>query len=137
MKSIAVEARQTCNNGQTYVSEGLGHRVTAILSTSGDGYWSNTTKSVEITALEMPYINDEETFGELRVYFNTDTWNTQEHGLIYTDEGFIRDLEVLLIEWGLAGADVNYSEQGLQGDNYVSLDVGEKFIQSWNQSHQV
>lgn len=137
MESIAVEARQTCNNGQTYVSEGLGRKVAAILSTSGVGYWSNTAKAVEVTALEMPYVNDEETFGELRVYFNTMTWDTQKYGLIYTDEGFIRDLEVLLIEWGLAGADVNYSEQGLQGDNYVSLDVGEKFIQSWNQSHQV
>lgn len=131
MEMIAVAGRQTCNNGKTYVSEGVGVKVAAILATSGDGLWSNTAKSVKITALEMAYINDEGDFGELRVYFNTDTWDTTKHGLIYTDDGFIRDLETLLIAWGLAGADVNYSEQGMQGDNYVSLDVGSKFIASW------
>jgi hypothetical protein len=31
----------------------------------------------------------------------------------------------------LHGADVGYSEQGMQGDDYVSLDVGESFIASW------
>lgn len=131
MKTIAVEGRQTCNNGQTYVSEGQGRKVSAVLSTSGDGYWSNTAKSVKITALELAYVNDESDFGELRVYFDTKTWDTQKHGLIYTDGGFIQDLETFLIDKGLAGDDVCYSEQGMQGDNYVSLDVGAEFVASW------
>jgi hypothetical protein len=27
--------------------------------------------------------------------------------------------------------DLCYSEQGMQGDNYVSLDVGKDFLDSW------
>jgi hypothetical protein len=27
--------------------------------------------------------------------------------------------------------DLCYSEQGMQGDNYVSLDVGAEFLDSW------
>ena len=34
---------------------------------------------------------------------------------------------------GLDATDVSYSEQGMQGDNYVSLDVGDQFIASWIQ----
>jgi hypothetical protein len=37
---------------------------------------------------------------------------------------------MFLDEHGLS-ANVTYSEQGMQGDNYVSLDVGANFITSW------
>jgi hypothetical protein len=36
-----------------------------------------------------------------------------------------------LISIGLDSSDVNYSEQGMQGDNYVSLDAGPNFIESF------
>ena len=131
MKTMQVEGRQTCNNGKTYKTTGTGVVIDTTLPTSGDGYWSNVQRSVKVTALEVPYINDEQSFGELRVYFDTATWNTQEHGLIYTDELFVKELRKFLTTLNLNGADVGYSEQGLQGDNYVSLDVGAKFIGSW------
>ena len=38
--------------------------------TAGDGYWSNVQRAVKITALSIGYVNDEEDFGELRVFFN-------------------------------------------------------------------
>jgi len=81
----------------------------------------------------VPYINDEATFGELRVYFDTETWDTRDHGLIYTDDQFERELKSFLEALGFDVTDVGYSEQGMQGDNYVSLDVGDKFIASWIQ----
>ena len=31
----------------------------------------------------------------------------------------------------LAGSDVDYSEHGMQGNTFVSLDVGKEFIDSW------
>ena len=54
-----------------------------------------------------------------------------QHGLIYTDAQFKRELRSFLETQGLDATDVSYSEQGMQGDNYVSLDVGDKFIASW------
>ena len=103
----------------------------ATLNTNGKGYWSGARKAVTCKGIAVPYINDEETFGELRVYFDKATWNVEADGLIYTDPLFIKELREKLHEAGLAGNDVDYSEQGMQGSNYVSLDVGAKFIASW------
>ena len=99
--------------------------------TSGDGYWSDVAKEVDIEDMRVAYVNDEQDFGELRVYFATEDWDVNKHGLIYTDKLFITQLRSFLNSQQLAGVDVDYSEQGMQGDNYVSLDVGKDFIASW------
>ena len=109
------------------------YKVTATLNTGGGGYWSNTKTAVEITALQLAYTNDELDFGELRVYFNTKTWFVNADGLIYTDKQFMTELKALLTQKGFDASDVSYSEQGMQGDNYVSCDVGECFINTFMQ----
>lgn len=101
-----------------------------IFNTAGDGYWSNVSKPVEIVDMRINYVNDEQDFGELCVYFNTDTWNVNTDGLIYTDSQFKIDLMGFIKQHGLA-VDLSYSEQGMQGDDYVSLDVGADFLASW------
>jgi hypothetical protein len=101
-----------------------------IFNTSGDGYWSNVAKPVEIVDMRINYVNDEQDFGELCVYFNTDTWNVNTDGLIYTDKQFKIDLMGFVKQHGLV-VDLSYSEQGMQGDDYVSLDVGAEFLASW------
>jgi hypothetical protein len=101
------------------------------LHTSGGGYWSNTATAVDITKLDLQYINNERDFGELCVYFTADSWDVNTLGLIYTDKLFIQELRAYLQTLGFTEAeanDVSYSEQGMQSDNYVSCDVGGKFI---------
>ena len=110
------------------------YKVTAKLNTAGDGYWSNVQRSVEVTHLQLAYTNDELDFGELRVRFNTATWDVNKDGLIYTDTLFLEDLCLMLDALGFDASDVSYSEQGMQGDNYVSLDVGECFINTFMQN---
>ena len=108
-----------------------------ILHTNGKGLWSDVAKAVRITdmVLERGTIWDGETineaFGEFRVYFDTDTWDTNKDGLIYTDRLFEKELREFLDTHGLPGKDVCYSEQGMQGDDYVSLDAGGKFYKAW------
>lgn len=109
-----------------------------ILYTDGSGYWSNTATGVRITdmVLDVGTEWDDEPgkyFGEFRVYFDTETWDTEKHGLIYTDGQFKRELRAFLDSHGLPGADVCYSEQGMQGDDYVSLDAGTDFYNAWMQ----
>ena len=110
------------------------YKVNAKLNTAGDGYWSRKQTAVEITHLQLAYTNDELDFGELRVRFNTATWDTAKDGLIYTDSLFLEDLQLLLDSLGFDSSDVSYSEQGMQGDNYVSLDVGQCFINTFMQN---
>lgn len=101
-----------------------------IFSTVGDGYWSDVAKPVLITDMQLGYVSDDGDFGELRVYFDTKYWDVNVDGLIYTDSGFYADLQKFIKEQGLV-VDISYSEQGMQGDDYVSLDVGAEFLRSW------
>lgn len=101
-----------------------------VFNTAGDGYWSNVSKPVEIVDMRINYVNDEQSFGELCVYFNTDTWNVNVDGLIYTDSQFKIDLMAFIKQHDLV-VDLSYSEQGMQGNDYVSLDVGAEFLASW------
>ena len=110
------------------------YKVTATLNTNGNGYWSNKRKAVEITGLQLSYTNDELDFGELRVYFNIKTWDADVLGLIYTDKQFMIELKELLTTMGFDASDVSYSEQGMQGLDYVSCDVGELFINTFMQN---
>ena len=102
-----------------------------VLNTVGDGYWSCVAKAVRITDITLSWATDERDFGELCVYFNTDDWDIERDGLIYTDSLFIDELRGFLITQELSD-DVDYSEQGMQGDNYVSLDVSEAFLKAWD-----
>ena len=107
-------------------------KVSATLSTNGCGYWSEVAKDVKVIGYDVPYISDEKDFGELRVYFHTKTWDVYTDGLIYTDRQFERELKALMTQLGFDGEDISYSEQGMQGDNYVSFDVCEDFVKSYN-----
>ena len=106
-------------------------KVNQSVYTGGNGLWSDVVRAVKIVGINVPYIDEEGDFGELRVHFDTATWDVSEDGLIYTDKQFLKELSDLLTNMGLPGDDVSYSEQGMQGANYVSLDVGEKFIDAW------
>jgi hypothetical protein len=108
-----------------------------ILNTSGNGYWSREERAVTVTNIKLGYVADELDFGELCVYFNKKSWDVNKHGLIYTDRQFLRELREFLDAHGLPGADVDYSEQGMQGDNYVSLDIGEEFLTAWSEKFGV
>ena len=115
---------------------------TFTLHTNGRGYWSTTAKAVDVEALDLQYINNDKDFGELCVHFATDElgancWDTETDGLIYTDKLFMRELRAYLQTVGFTKAeanDVSYSEQGMQGDTYVSCDVGERFINTFMQN---
>ena len=109
----------------------------AFLNTDGRGHWSRTAKTVDITEFKMRWIGSTEHFGELAVYFDTRSWNVDTHGLIYTDRKWIDELRCWLRDvQGFsqkAVDDICYSEQGMQGDDYVSLDAGKLFIQEYQQ----
>ena len=110
--------------------------IFTTLHTNGMGYWSRTAAAVDIVKLDLQYINDEQDFGELCVYFAQDDfsaneWDVETDGLIYTDKLFLQELRAYLQTIGFSEAeanDVSYSEQGMQTNNYVSLDVGALFI---------
>jgi hypothetical protein len=85
--------------------------------TSGLGLWSTVKKKVSILSIDE--------FGkELRVYFNSEEWSLKKDGLIYTDPLFLEMLKVHLKNNSKSYYNkVDYSERGMQGDDYVSFDI--------------
>jgi hypothetical protein len=105
--------------------------IYTTLQTSGTGYWSTKATQVDIEQLRLQYCNYERDFGELCVHFTPASWDTAKDGLIYTDQLFMAQLRVYLQTIGFTEAeamDVDYSEQGMQDDEYVSCDVGAAFL---------
>ncbi len=108
-----------------------------IARTNGSGFWSSTKK--EVPLIKMQLCNFSQNFGELRVYFDLKSWNPKEDGLIYTDKLWLEDFYEILFSIGFPrnlprtdlGSEIDYSEQGMQGHDYVSLDCGKKFIKSY------
>ena len=102
--------------------------------TAGDGLWSKREATVRVTEVWLNYVNDEDDedgFGELCVRFSTADWDISSHGLIYTDKRWIGEFRALMKTLGfspVAVDDIDYSEAGMQGADYVSMDVGEDFL---------
>jgi hypothetical protein len=113
--------------------------VNFVTRTDGSGHWSRKVKTVRINRVEVHNytVNGNATdLGEMRAYFDRSDWNVDLDGLIYTDmlwkHSFLTCMEN---EFGFspdAILDVSYSEQGMQGDNYVSMDVGPQFLLECN-----
>lgn len=108
--------------------------------TNGYGFWSDHTGKIShskaVICLSHYQLNEYlfqrgKLFGELRVFFSKEDWDIDRLGLIYTHTQWLRDLKKNLIALGFSKSSVNridYSEQGMQGDDFVSLDVHEAFL---------
>jgi len=111
-------------------------RVNKILNTNGTSLWARKEKrKVRVTTIKCRILKDKKhSWGELKVYFDQETWKTNGDGLIYTDKLFETELQAYLTTRDFsekAVEEVNYSEQGMQSENYVSLDVGSAFVKEW------
>ena len=116
-------------------------KVSLETKTDGSGRWSDCSASVTIIDLDIGYLNDEEedeedrcTFGELRAYFSPNDWAVSFRNLIYTDKMWLKTFRNQLAVIGFSKSaveDVDYSEQGMQGYDYVSMDVGKAFLDEW------
>lgn len=111
--------------------------VNFCCSTNGNGHWSRFSKDILHKKISLVVtFHDPElkipSMTELRVYFSKEDWDTEEHGLIYTDRQWIINLKSNFVKLGFSKSSLKklvYSEQGMQGDDYVSMDVNDDFIE--------
>ena len=114
----------------------VGGIAQGTVDTIGDGYWSDTAmENIKIKILPKdPFlVLDNQIYGHLRAYFDKRQWDVNIHGLIYTDSLFIKGVKNLLKAKGFTYYDeIEYSEQGMQGDDYVDFDCGDAFSDELN-----
>lgn len=113
-----------------------------VCQCDGKGMWSDCTRTttisnVRIVVQPISQLEDgsiTQVF-EFEVYFSKKDWNVDKHGLIYTDDGWLNDFCKGFGEMtGYNFKELDYTEQGMQGDNYVSLDIvcfGERAIKKF------
>jgi hypothetical protein len=102
--------------------------------TCGDGLWSSAVNTVRVTGISAristvcdlswgtPWWAD----SDLQIEFDTSTWDVARDGLIYTDSRFLAAVVSEMERLGFPAdqlALMDYSEQGMQGRDYVSLDA--------------
>jgi hypothetical protein len=107
--------------------------VDFITTTDGKGFWNRVDKDVRIVKLGLVVAQPSKFFYyysqgsfELRAYWDKRTWNVNKNGLIYTDKLWFSSFRKSLIDLGFSRnplSKVGYSEQGMQGSDYVSMDV--------------
>jgi hypothetical protein len=110
-------------------------KVDFVCETDGKGLWNKEKKLVRVRQLDIKYRDYDAAFGELTAVFDKRYWNTQKHGLIYTDCFWINEFREQLVKLGFtkkAARDVDYSEQGMQSDYFVSMHVGQIFLSEWD-----
>lgn len=108
----------------------MDQKINWQVNVAGDGLWSTHSALVRMVRVELNVLEPGE-WGELRAYFDTATWDVSSQGLIYTDRQWIAEFRAMMKSMGfspIAVDDINYSEQGMQGNDYVSMDVSEKFL---------
>ena len=107
-------------------------KVSFITRTDGRGYWSTVArKSIRIDRVAIASVSDDGEYGELRAYFDESEWNVESDGLIYSDQAWMKSFRSCMATLGFsvqALAAISYTEQGMQGTEYVSLDVGQDFL---------
>jgi len=109
---------------------GKENEVIGICHTFGKGHWTHTRSPVIITDLRLYHYTDEE-YGELEVYFDTESWCVSRDGWIYTDPNWLADFQRLMVSSGFtieAARSIEYTEFGMQASDYVSLEVNSQFI---------
>lgn len=94
----------------------VGKKVKAFGKDS-DGYWGKSDSEAEftITKIEVNY-DIEENYGDVNIYLAS--YYASKYGLIYTDKKFEEDIHKLIKDSGFS---LDYSEQGMQGNNYVNM----------------
>lgn len=100
--------------------------------TDGSSLWAeNIPRTVRVVEVFLNSVDDEGSWGELCARFDTRDWDSYKDGLIYTDNRWIEEFRALMRTLGfspIAVEDIQYSEQGMQGEDYVSMDVGSAFL---------
>ena len=89
-----------------------------IIQTDGKGLWSKARRALSIDKVEIIHGG-----AFIKAYWAKGHWDTSRHGLIYTDERALAGLRAGLAEFVDNIETLRYTEQGMQGDDFISLQI--------------
>ena len=124
----------TVNQLRKIINEEVGKALSeAPASVSLKGMSLATKRGMPLKVVSAYVTAMDSNFGELRLGYDPKAFMGDPSSL-YGDMTLLKNLRKVLLLQGMspaAAADVDFSEQGMQGRDFVSLDVGEAFISEW------
>lgn len=109
--------------------------VNQLVRTSGTGVWSTLATDVMVTEITISRMYDTDDLDDddkvnaercttMDVIIDTSTWNVKNDGLIYSDPDFKNGINsILTTALNTNDFELSYSEQGMQGNDYVNFDL--------------
>lgn len=104
-----------------------------VNKTDGTGFYSSLEKFVTCIGLDLKFVSETEIY--LEVYFDSETWNVEEDGLIYSDKNWLVECRNNLISLGFDSGivkDVQYAPFRYQTEESVLLQVTPAFGDLFN-----
>lgn len=105
-------------------------KVKLTCNTSGRGLWSPCIKKVVHNRLRLWY-DQKYDYHSLDVFFTKRYWKIEVHGLIYTDDHWLKEFKAELKRIGFKKFATDFSEQGSQGEDFVNLGVDDNFAKEY------
>lgn len=103
-------------------------KVEMYANTNGRGLWSSEKRETKVNQIKIDpdtlITEGEQSAIYIQAKLDPKTWRSGRDGLVYTDTKWLREFRRGLTELGLSrklANNVDYTEQGMQGTNYVSL----------------
>jgi hypothetical protein len=100
----------------------IGRIVLAFGKNSG-GVWgrNNELVSYKIKNIRVRDLGDPFDCASVSIYL--EGYHANQYGLIYTDRTFKNSVRILFSKIGINPDDVEYAEQRMQGENFVSMKI--------------
>lgn len=119
--------------------------IAVYFTTNGSGRHGTAVKHIRVLKIALSLLVDDNNvnakWGELQVYFAPESWNVEADNLIYTDKAFLECTRKHLVEHfsSIVGEfslmptecleyDLDYSEYGMQGQDFVHFDLTVKQV---------
>jgi hypothetical protein len=106
------------------IQEALTGKTVKAFGKGTYGIWGHSDKKIDIKIKSVefdPYNELKYNWLCLELYINKSI--QYKHGLVYTNETFLKGIQTLITKAGLKGKDIAYTEQGMQRDDYVSMSM--------------
>jgi hypothetical protein len=98
-------------------------RIVLAFGENSRGVWGRNKELVSYKIKNIRVVNIGDPFDCASVNIYLEGYRANQYGLIYTDKTFKNSVRILFSKIGINPEDIDYTEQRMQGENFVSMKI--------------
>src|SRR4030042_366727 len=98
-------------------------RIVLAFGENSYGVWGRNKELVSYKINRIRVLNIGDPFDSASINIYLEGYHANQYGLIYTDITFKNSVRILFSKIGVNPEDVEYTEQRMQGENFVSMKI--------------